>query len=224
MHVIHRESLPPLLLQWGANLPVLKKTVLTAIDSFVKGKLYYSAHLESIINCIDHVILPRSYYYCTHDPGEDPIRFDVDVQRAVAACYIHWHHAICPKSFVGQCQCRRYRPQETGFEIQVTQIKACKSNCEKTVDYEIVANIEHPNLYSLRWRNVSSIPFPLPDNRLLIFEMARPPFLKMLPSLICEGWAHSQFPLTPYDSLRVPHLIERLFMYDSVKLIEKVLQ
>ena len=119
---------------------------------------------------------PKPCLFAAHDPLLNPQEFNDDVQRAVSVCNIHEHSMTCKKTKIGLNQCRLARPQQTTPETRVVQIRKTNGQNGAQSEYEIVNKIENPQINCLKGRNIMRTPCPTIDNRLLIWEIARPEF------------------------------------------------
>ena len=175
LHVVYWGSLPCHLLQNSAIYPELLCTVAKAIDEMFKAEVVLEAHVEQLIDKFNGVNPVKPSLLKAHHPIRNPEEFNQDVQKIVAMCNCHSHSHTCHAGKFGKTGCRMRRPQTIVNRTMCSQIlPADDSNGHQS--YKLLEVVHPPESDSQRSRNISRIPIPLRDKRLLMWELMRRSF------------------------------------------------
>lgn len=175
LHVVYWGSLPCHLLQNSAIYPELLCTVAKAIDEMFKAEVVLEAHVEQLIDKFNGVNPVKPSLLKAHHPIRNPEEFNQDVQKIVVMCNCHSHSHTCHAGKFGKIGCRMRRPQTIVNRTMCSQIlPADDSNGHQS--YQLLEVVHPPESDSQRSRNISRIPIPLRDKRLLMWELMRRSF------------------------------------------------
>jgi hypothetical protein len=198
MHIVFWGGLPPTLLQTAGGIHLLADAIAEALDSIVNAELQPITHFRHLLRDLKNDTVPHASLFPPHHPTKYPQLFQMDVERVVDFCNVHQHSATCTKGKTGLCSCRLGRPMEIEDETGCKQIKGYRKNVlEKPEDesiiksnsnwerkttkkktklessYEILPNIEPPQLSSSFKRNFSRTPIATRDARLIMYGFKR---------------------------------------------------
>jgi len=110
-----------------------------------------------------------SFFKC-HNPLTEPVDLKRDVHRCIDMANVHRHSATCHKPPHDEHSCRLPRPAELTSVTGYVQIEHVLSD-NKSIIHNVLPNIQPANLLTLRGRNMSALPIPNPDRRIVIWEL-----------------------------------------------------
>jgi hypothetical protein len=176
LHVVYWGGLPAHLLQCAASYEALISAVAKALDGIVKGEVDADVHVEHLLQKAEEIIPPRPALTTARHPLRQPTEFNDDVQQAAIICNCHSHSQTCKAGKLGKKSCRMRRPQPIVLETSCCQIVPFQeANGVRT--YKKLPEIGTPNIGSQITRNMSRLPIPKRDNRLVMWEIKRSPIL-----------------------------------------------
>jgi len=178
MHIVTWGSLPPRLLQQAAGIPDLVRVIATALDTMFSAVLDSNIHIQGLLRQIRGTRSPRASFFKCHNPLTEPVDFKRDVDRCIDMANVHRHSATCHKPPHGEHSCRLARPAELTSVTGCVQIEPVLSD-NKSISYNVLPNIQPANPLTLRGRNMSALPIPNPDRRIVIWELYRPQILSL---------------------------------------------
>ena len=173
LHVVYWGSLPTQLLQTSATYPALIAAVAKALDNIISAEIDPIIQVEQLVKKFHGISSPKPSLSTAHHPVHDPIKFNEDVQKTVAICNTHNHSHTCRAGKVGKKSCRMRRPQPIVDKTMCTQIEPYIDPDNGQRSFNIVAITEQPAVDSQRCRNISRLPIPVRDKRLIMWEIVR---------------------------------------------------
>lgn len=204
LHVVYWGGLPAHLLQCAGSYEVLASAVAKAIDSIVKCEVEPEFHVEHLLQKTEGIIPPRPALTTAHHPIRQQYEFKEDVQKAAIACNFHGHSQTCKAGKQGEKGCRMRRPQPIVSETACCQIVPHRED-NGVCSYRKLPKVLEASVDSQATRNISRLPIPLRDNRLVMWEFKRSPMLPI---------EHTNGETDPANVLRLP--IDLLEQYENL--------
>lgn len=189
LYVVYWGGIPAHLLQCAASYEALSAAVEKALDSIVKCEVEAEFHVEHLLHKAEGIAPPRPALTTRH-PIRQPDEFYEDVQKTVIGCNIHGHSQTCQAGKQGKKNCRMRRPQPIVSETSSCQIEPFQDG-KGVRTYRILPGLTAQHIDFPSMRNISRIPIPLRDKRLIIWEYKR----SLIPQLNCptQTWIQEMF-------------------------------
>lgn len=172
LHVVCWGGLPGHLLQSSATFPVLIDAVAEALNGMVKAEVDPLIQAGQLINQINRIAPPRPCLITASNPIANPEKFYEEVNSAAIMCNCHSHTETCHKGKIGKICCRCRRPQGLVSETSCVQIEAA-NGINNQASYNVLEKVQQPLRSSLKSRNISKLPIPERDKRLVMWELMR---------------------------------------------------
>jgi hypothetical protein len=169
LHVVHWGGIPAHLFQRGASYKALTTAVAKALDSIVKCEVEAEFHVEHLLHKAEGVVPPRHALSTARHSTRQPDEFYEDVQKTVIGCNIHGHSQTCKAGIQMKKSCRMRRPQPIESETSCCQIEPFQDG-KYVRTYRIPPGFTAQQIDSLSMRNISRLPIPLRDNRLITLQ------------------------------------------------------